>query len=171
MNQKELDILIKDLEKVKTKQIDKFWNLNDFKGKKIMTFGTFDLFHIGHKKIIDHCIEITGDPKNVVVGVSSDRWNLLKNKKSFESEEIRLQKIIENYPGINVIFEDHNNFEESWGELWDENNIDLIIMGGDHFDNLSYINTRITPKNNQMKISFFERTKKISSTILRGLDK
>ncbi len=43
--------------------------------KRVITFGTFDLFHIGHLRILERAREL-GD--YLVVGVSSDELNFSK---------------------------------------------------------------------------------------------
>ena len=45
---------------------------------KVITYGTFDLFHIGHLNILKRAREL-GD--YLCVGVSTDEFNALKNKK------------------------------------------------------------------------------------------
>lgn len=154
-----------------TKEIETKTKSKDFKGKKIITFGTFDLFHNGHSKIINHALRIAGKPENLIIAVSSDKWNKLKNKESFQSQKERMNLVKKQYPKSKVILEDHENPEESWPFLWDEYDVELIVMGGDHLENLSYINNEITPNGKQMKIVFFERTPNISSSILRDLEK
>lgn len=166
-----LSMNINELEKkllmIETKELQNDWNLFDFKNKVILTFGTFDLLHIGHKKIIDHCVSVAGDESKVIIGVSSDRWNQLKGKKSSQNQTERISKLKESYPEATIILEDHSEYEESWPKIWDDKNIDLIIMGGDHYDNLSYINKLKSDSGKQMKIAFFERTPEISSTLIR----
>lgn len=159
--------IIEEVKEIETKQLG-LTNLENFKNKNIMTFGTFDLFHVGHKKIIEHAKKIAGDNSRLFIGVSSDKWNRLKGKISKEDQNIRRRKVLEEYPGAFVFFEDHDKPEESWPELWDKHDIDLIVMGGDHSENLSYINDKTTPKGSNMNIVFYERTPKISSTLLRS---
>ncbi len=168
MNQNELNKIIDSLKEVNTNELNNAWNLDLFKNKRIITFGTFDLLHIGHEKIINHCIQITGKEENVVIAVSSDDWNSLKGKKAYETQEIRVKNIAEKFPKAKIIIEDHLKPEQSWPWIWDKYKLDLIIMGGDHFESLSYINKTVTPNGNKMKIAFFERTPKISSTMIRN---
>jgi glycerol-3-phosphate cytidylyltransferase len=47
-------------------------------GKTVITYGTFDLFHIGHLKILQRLSEL-GD--RLIVGVSTDEFNAVKGKK------------------------------------------------------------------------------------------
>lgn len=46
--------------------------------KKIITFGTFDLFHLGHLKLLERAKEM-GD--YLIVGVSSEELNWNKKQK------------------------------------------------------------------------------------------
>lgn len=39
---------------------------------KVLTVGTFDLFHSGHIQLIDNCYKLAGSTGKVVVGVNSD---------------------------------------------------------------------------------------------------
>jgi len=39
----------------------------------VITFGTFDLFHIGHLNIITKCNNYNNEINKVIVGVSSDK--------------------------------------------------------------------------------------------------
>ena len=48
--------------------------------KKVITYGTFDLLHRGHINLLKRAREM-GD--FLVVGLSSDEFNAVKNKKSF----------------------------------------------------------------------------------------
>ncbi|MGA0584379.1 MAG: adenylyltransferase/cytidyltransferase family protein [Castellaniella sp.] len=47
--------------------------------KTILTYGTFDLFHIGHLRLLQR-LSALGD--RLVVGVSTDEFNHLKGKKT-----------------------------------------------------------------------------------------
>lgn len=46
--------------------------------KRVLTFGTFDLFHYGHLMIIKRAFKL-GD--ELIVGVSSDELNMIKKGK------------------------------------------------------------------------------------------
>ncbi len=159
--------IINKVKNIETKNLENI-SIDKYKGKNIMTFGTFDLLHIGHTKIIDHALTLANKTSNLFIGVSSDKWNELKGKKSVEDEIKRMDNILRQYPGANVMLEDHSRPEETWPMMWDEYDIDLIVMGGDHFETLAYINNIITPNGNKMKITFYERTPEISSTLIRS---
>lgn len=45
--------------------------------KKVITYGTFDLFHYGHMKLLERAKNL-GD--YLIVGLSTDEFNLQKQK-------------------------------------------------------------------------------------------
>jgi glycerol-3-phosphate cytidylyltransferase len=57
-------------------------------GKTVITYGTFDLFHIGHLKILQRLSEL-GD--RLIVGVSTDEFNAVKGKKPVVPFEQRIE--------------------------------------------------------------------------------
>ena len=56
------------------------------KMKRILTYGTFDLLHYGHIEILRRAKEL-GD--YLVVAVSTDEFNRIKNKKAYHNYETR----------------------------------------------------------------------------------
>jgi glycerol-3-phosphate cytidylyltransferase len=57
-------------------------------GRTVLTYGTFDLFHIGHLNILKRLSEL-GD--RLIVGVSTDEFNALKGKKPVVPFEQRIE--------------------------------------------------------------------------------
>jgi len=129
----------------------------------VITFGTYDLFHLGHLRIIERAREIAdregaqrGVPGLVVVGVSSDK--LTQHKKlhlPVVPESERLQ-IISALKAVDDCF-----LEESLGlkcTYIQEYNADCLVMGDDHTDRFveveSFGCTRV----------FLPRTSDISTT-------
>ena len=58
------------------------------KMKKVITYGTFDLFHVGHLNLLRRAKEL-GD--YLIVAVSSDAFNALKGKKAYHPIEDRVK--------------------------------------------------------------------------------
>lgn len=67
---------------------------------RVITFGTFDLFHIGHLNVLKRCKDY-GD--YLIVGVSSDELNEKKGKKSIIPLEERLE-IIKSIKYVDEVF-------------------------------------------------------------------
>lgn len=93
--------------------------------KKVITYGTFDLLHIGHINILRRAKEL-GD--HLTVGLSSDEFNKSKNKEAFHSYENR-KIILEAIRYVDeVIIE--NDWNQKVRDVVDHN-IDLFVMGDD----------------------------------------
>lgn len=93
--------------------------------KKVITYGTFDLFHRGHLELLRRAREL-GD--YLVVVVSSDEFNALKNKKSFYSFEDR-KAIVEAIRYVDEVLPEY-----TWEQKIDDvknNDIDIFVMGHD----------------------------------------
>jgi glycerol-3-phosphate cytidylyltransferase len=120
--------------------------------KVIMTFGTFDLFHIGHLKLLQRASKL-GDI--LIVGVSTDDLNLLKKKRLPIYNQNQRKEIIENLKFVDAVF-----FEESLDlkrEYILKYKVDILVMGDDwkgKFDFLKDI----------CAVIYLERTPSISTT-------
>ena len=126
--------------------------------KVVVTFGTFDVFHVGHVNILERASEY-GD--HVVVGVSSDALNFSKKSRyPFYSQTDRMQ-IISSLHCVDEVF-----LEESL-ELKREYLIkykaDALVMGDDwagRFDEYSDI----------CEVIYLPRTEGVSTTsIIRSV--
>ena len=122
--------------------------------KKVITYGTFDLFHFGHLEILRRAKDL-GD--YLVVAVSSDDFNEVKEKKAFYPLEQR-KKIVES-----IVYVDKVIIEENWEQKRQdiiENEIDIFTIGDDwkgKFDDLKDI----------CEVIYMPRTPDISSTNLK----
>lgn len=101
--------------------------------KKVITYGTFDLFHVGHLNILKRAKALGN---YLVVAVSSDKFNAIKGKKAYHSVEDRVA-ILEA-----IEFVDEVIVEEDWDQKVSdvqEHQIDVFVMGDDwegKFDHL-----------------------------------
>ena len=122
--------------------------------KIIITYGTFDLFHVGHIRLLKR-LRALGD--KLIVGISSDEFNELKGKKSFFSYEERAE-IIESCKYVSEVFPEHN-----WEQKHDDiikYKADIFAMGDDwegKFDDLTTV----------CKVIYLPRTKDISKTKIK----
>ena len=93
--------------------------------KKVITYGTFDLFHVGHLNIIKRA-KALGD--YLIVAVSSDAFNAQKGKKAYHSDHDR-KLILEAIRYVDEVI-----FEESWDQKIkdvQEHDVDVFVMGDD----------------------------------------
>lgn len=93
--------------------------------KKVITYGTFDLLHWGHVNLLRRAKEM-GD--YLIVAISSDEFNKLKDKKSYHSFENR-KMILEAIRYVDEVIA-----EESWDQKVHDvvdHNIDVFVMGSD----------------------------------------
>lgn len=122
--------------------------------KTVLTYGTFDLFHVGHVRILKR-LRALGD--RLVVGISSDEFNALKGKKSFFSYEERAE-IVASSKYVDLVFPEHN-----WEQKRDDivkYQADIFGMGHDwqgKFDDLSDL----------CQVVYLERTEDISTTDIK----
>ena len=119
---------------------------------RIITFGTFDLIHIGHINMLNKCKNY-GD--ELIVGVSSDKLNYnKKHRYPIFNQEERLQ-IVSNIKCVDKVFlEESLELKRSYIQAY---NADIFIIGDDWkgtFDDISDI----------CKVIYLERTKDISTT-------
>ena len=93
--------------------------------KRILTYGTFDLLHFGHIEILRRARAL-GD--YLVVAVSTDEFNDIKNKKAYHNYETRKKKL-EAIRYVDLVIP-----EENWEQKRDDvlkYEIDTVVMGSD----------------------------------------
>lgn len=93
--------------------------------KTVITYGTFDLFHVGHLNILKRAKEL-GD--YLIVAVSSDDFNAIKGKKCTIKDKDRMA-IVEAIKYVDkVILE--TNWEQKINDV-KKYDVDVFVMGDD----------------------------------------
>ena len=128
--------------------------------KIVLTFGTFDLFHIGHLNILERA-RAYGD--KLIVGISSDKLNIeKKQRKPIYSFKERKQ-IIESLKCVDFVF-----CEESLEEKVNyckQYNADLMVIGDDWKDKKSTNGKTFDQLlEGVCEVKYLERTPSISTT-------
>ncbi|MFD1385924.1 glycerol-3-phosphate cytidylyltransferase [Oceanobacillus oncorhynchi subsp. oncorhynchi] len=122
--------------------------------RTILTYGTFDLLHVGHVNLLKRAKEM-GD--YLIVGLSTDDFNILKHKQSFYSYEDR-KIILEAVRYVDKVIP-----EISWEQKKDDiltYHVDTFVMGNDwkgKFDALRSF----------CEVVYLPRTDGISSTLIK----
>lgn len=122
---------------------------------KVITYGTFDLFHEGHYRLLQRAKEL-GD--YLIVGVTTEAYDRTRGKLNVvDSLVTRIENIKKSG------FADEIIIEESPGQKFSDikkYNIDIFTVGSDWSGYFDYLN-------DYCKVVYLERTKNISSTMLR----
>lgn len=124
---------------------------------RVITFGTFDLFHVGHLRLLQRARQ-QGDA--LVVGVSTDEMNYAKKGRYPVIPEEDRRAIIEALACVDETF-----WEESMEKKPDylrEHDADTLVMGNDwdgEFDHLEDI----------VDVVYLPRTDNISTTRIKEL--
>ncbi len=122
--------------------------------KTVITYGTFDMFHIGHLRLIKRLRDY-GD--RVIVGVSTDEFNKKKGKNSVIPYNQRAE-IVQSIQGVDLVIA-----EDDWNQKRDDiinYNAHKLIMGDDwlgKFDELEDV----------CDVIYLSRTDGISSTEIK----
>ena len=122
--------------------------------RKVITYGTFDLFHVGHLNILKRA-KAQGD--YLVVAVSSDAFNAGKGKKAYYSQEDRMEILKA------IKYVDEVILEESWDQkIRDvkEHDIDVFVMGDDWKGKFDFLK-------DYCEVVYLTRTEGISSTKIK----
>jgi len=122
--------------------------------KTVITYGTFDMFHVGHLKLLKRMAEF-GD--RIIVAVSTDEFNERKGKKAL-IPYVERKEIIESLRFVDLVIA-----EDDWQQKPDDirrHHVDTFVMGDDwagKFDSLKAY----------CEVVYLKRTSGVSSTELR----
>lgn len=123
--------------------------------KKVITYGTFDLFHIGHLNLLRRAREL-GD--YLVVAVSTDEFNSRKHKQCVYPWDHRA-KIVQAIRYVDLVIP-----ETSWEQKIEdvkEHSIDVFVIGEDWKGEFDFLEE-------YCKVVYLPRTKSISTTGIKN---
>lgn len=122
--------------------------------KTVITYGTFDMFHIGHLKLLRRLSEM-GD--KVIVAVSTDEFNREKGKKTLIPYDQRAA-IVEAIDCVDMVIP-----ERSWKQKVEDVNkyeVDVFAIGDDWTGKFDFLEA-------YCEVIYLPRTKNISTTDLK----
>ncbi|PEJ30610.1 glycerol-3-phosphate cytidylyltransferase [Bacillus pseudomycoides] len=122
--------------------------------KKVITYGTFDLLHWGHINLLKRAKDL-GD--YLIVAVSSDEFNKLKNKKSYHSYENR-KMILEAVRYVDEVIPEHN-WEQKAKDVVNHD-VDIFVMGDDWKGEFDFLEEHC-------EVVYLPRTAGISTTKIK----
>ncbi|KKN25631.1 hypothetical protein LCGC14_0882590 [marine sediment metagenome] len=94
--------------------------------KTVITFGTFDLFHIGHLSVLRRSAQL-GD--RLVVGISSDEFTYQKKSRYPIFKEEDRQKIVQALKWVDDTFIEES-FDKKRQYILNQH-ADILVMGDD----------------------------------------
>lgn len=123
--------------------------------KKVITYGTFDLLHIGHINILKRAKEL-GD--YLIVALSTDEFNAGKGKKAYYPYEQR-KAILEAIRYVDEVIP-----ETSWDQKIEDvqkYDIDVFVMGDDWKGKFDFLK-------DYCEVVYLPRTVGISTTQIKN---
>ncbi len=121
----------------------------------VLTYGTFDLLHVGHVNLLRRARSL-GD--RLIVGLSSDRFNAIKNKTSTQCYADR-EAVLRAIRYVDGVFP-----EDTWEQKAEDihrHGADILVMGSDwagQFDSLGA----------HCEVRYLPRTEDISSSSIKA---
>lgn len=122
--------------------------------RKVLTYGTFDLLHEGHIRLLKRA-KALGD--YLIVGVSTDTFNASKNKKAILAYKER-KEVVEAIRYVDKVIP-----ERSWDQKINDvqkYQIDTFVMGDDWKGKFDFLKP-------YCEVVYLPRTKRISSTSIK----
>ena len=122
--------------------------------KRVITYGTFDLFHYGHLNLLTRAREL-GD--YLIVGLSTDEFNREKNKECVFSYETR-EKMLLSLRCVDLVIP-----ENSWEQKIEDvkrYGADVFVMGDDWKGKFDYLS-------DYCEVVYLPRTPEISTSALK----
>ena len=124
--------------------------------KKVITYGTYDLFHEGHYRLLKRAKEL-GD--YLIVGITTEHFDECRGKLNVVDPIVKRIENVKNTGFADmIIVEDH---EGQKIEDIQKYGVDIFTVGSDWIGTFDYLNAFC-------KVVYLERTPNISSTMLRG---
>ena len=121
----------------------------------IITYGTFDLFHVGHLKLLERISKMCN---NLIVAVSTDEFNALKGKKCVIPFEQRAAIVAGCKYVTKVIPE--TSWEQKENDI-KKYNVDAFVMGEDWKGKFDFLKEKC-------EVIYLPRTPDISTTKLKS---
>jgi choline-phosphate cytidylyltransferase len=123
---------------------------------EIITFGTFDLFHIGHIKLLKRARELGN---RLIVGVSSDILNIKKKQRVPVFNQDHRMQILLACKFVDEVFLEESLEKKS--EYVKNSGASIFVIGDDWKGKFDYIGTECN-----VKVIYLPRTSNVSTTAL-----
>ena len=119
--------------------------------KRVITYGTYDVLHYGHINLLKRA-KALGD--YLIVALSSDEFNVIKNKKSYYTYEQR-KTILEACRYVDLVIPE-NDWEQKISDV-QKYQADVFVMGDDWEGKFDFLK-------DYCEVIYLPRTPSVSST-------
>ncbi len=119
--------------------------------KRVLTYGTYDVLHYGHINLLRRAKDL-GD--YLIVALSTDEFNAIKNKKSYYNYEQR-KKILESIRYVDLVIPE-TNWEQKVSDI-EKYQADIFVMGDDWEGKFDFLKK-------YCEVIYLPRTPDVSST-------
>lgn len=123
--------------------------------KRVITYGTFDLLHHGHINLLKKAKQL-GD--YLIVAVSTDEFNKIKGKQSYQPFEIR-KIMVEAVRYVDLVIA-----EKTWEQKITDikkYDVDVFVIGNDWKGKFDFLK-------DYCRVVYLPRTKGVSSTKIKN---
>ncbi len=122
--------------------------------KTVITYGTFDLLHVGHINILKRARAL-GD--RLIVALSTDEFNVLKHKEAYHTYDDR-KIILESIKYVDMVIPEEN-WEQKLTDV-EKYSVDIFVMGDDWDGKFDFLKSRC-------EVVYLPRTSGISTTKIK----
>lgn len=124
--------------------------------KRILTYGTFDLLHYGHIRLLQRAKSL-GD--YLIVALSTEEFNEIKGKKTYHNYETR-KMMLEAMRCVDLVIPEEN-WEQKINDVR-EYHVDTVVMGSDWAgsDKFEYLN-------DYCNVVYLDRTEGVSTSKIK----
>lgn len=126
------------------------------KEKIVITYGTFDMFHIGHLRLLQRLKKL-GD--KLIVAVSTNEFNAIKGKTTVIPFTDRIE-IVKNIKCVDEVIAE-NNWEQKVSDI-QKYNVSIFAMGNDWEGKFDYLSE-------WCEVVYLPRTEGISTSCIKQI--
>lgn len=124
--------------------------------KRVLTYGTYDLLHYGHIRLLKRAKEL-GD--YLIVAVSTDEFNAIKGKKAYHNYETR-KEMLEAIRYVDLVIPE-NDWNQKISDV-EKYQVDIVVMGSDWIGD-----ERFEILRGHCEVVYLDRTEGVSTTKIK----
>ena len=124
--------------------------------KRVLTYGTYDLLHYGHIRLLKRAKEL-GD--YLIVAISTEEFNAVKGKKAYHNYETR-KEMLEAIRYVVLVIPDEHCDQKRDDVI--NYHVDTVVMGSDWAGHEKFENLK-----DLCEVVYLDRTEGISTTKIK----